>query len=406
MTNEAINRLNIYSDAFNQIRDVLNERDRRLFLAEAAVQAGFGAITILSQRTGVAVSTIRRGIDELSSQKSPDDGYIRCRGAGRKPVEEIYPDITRTVQEILDDETYGSPEGGKWTSCSLRGISKALADKGICIEKSTVQRIVRELGYSRQKNRKMEQVGAPSPDRDAQFEFIHSQTKEALGDGIPVISVDTKKKENIGNFKNDGTEYRPCGSPRLVSDHDFFMPELGKVAPYGVYVLNNNAAFVNLGTSADTGLFSVESIRRWWYTIGRENFWYAERIVVTCDCGGSNGSKNRLWKLALAELADEIGKEIEVLHYPPGTSKYNKVEHRLFCYITKHWQGKPLADVQTVVNLIQSTTTENGLSVVCMLDKNIYETGIKVTNENFDAIDIDYIGPHHGWSYIIKGFKV
>ncbi len=336
MTNEAINRLNIYSDAFNQIRDVLNERDRRLFLAEAAVQAGFGAITILSQRTGVAVSTIRRGIDELSSQKSPDDGYIRCRGARRKPVEEIYPDITRTVQDILDDETYGSPEGGRWTSCSLRGISKALADKGICIEKSTVQRIVRELGYSRQKNRKMEQVGAPSPDRDAQFEFIHSQTKEALGDGIPVISVDTKKKENIGNFKNDGTEYRPCGSPRLVSDHDFFMPELGKVAPYGVYVLNNNAAFVNLGTSADTGLFSVESIRRWWYTIGRENFWYAERIVVTCDCGGSNGSKNRLWKLALAELADEIGKEIEVLHYPPGASKYNKVEHCLFCYITKH----------------------------------------------------------------------
>ena len=406
MTNEAINKLNIYSDAFNQIRDVLNERDRRLFLAETAVQAGFGAITILSQRTGVAISTIRRGIAELSSQETPDDGYIRCSGAGRKPAEETYPDIIRSVQEILDDETYGSPEGGKWTSCSLRNISKALADKGITVEKSTVQRIVKELGYSRQKNRKMEQTGTPSPDRNEQFEFIHSQTKEAITDGLPVISVDTKKKENIGNFKNDGTEYRACGSPRLVSDHDFFIPELGKVAPYGVYVLNNNAAFVNLGTSADTGLFSVESIRRWWYTVGRENFWYAERIVITCDCGGSNGSKNRLWKLALAELAAEINKEIEVIHYPPGTSKYNKVEHRLFCYITKHWQGKPLVDVQTVVNLIRSTTTENGLSVVCMLDKNVYETGIKVSDENFDAIDIEYIGPHHGWSYIIKGFKV
>lgn len=406
MTNEAINKLYIYSDAFNQIRDVLNERDRRLFLAETAVQAGYGAISILSQRTGVAISTIRRGIAELSSEKSPDDGHVRCSGAGRRPVEELYPGIIKSIQEILDDETYGSPEGGKWLSCSLRNISKALSDQGIIIEKSTVQRIVKELGYSRQKNRKMEQVGAPSPDRNVQFEFIHSETNEALKNGFPVISVDTKKKENIGNFKNDGTEYRASGSPRPVSDHDFFIPELGKVAPYGIYVLNDNAAFVNLGTSADTGLFSVESIRRWWYTIGRENFWYTERIVVTCDCGGSNGVRNRLWKLALAELAEEINKEIEVIHYPPGTSKYNKVEHRLFCYITKHWQGKPLVDVQTVVNLIQSTITENGLSVVCMLDKNVYETGIKVTNESFDAIDIDYKGPHHGWSYIIKGFKV
>lgn len=178
------------------------------------------------------------------------------------------------------------------------------------------------------------------------------------------------------------------------------------MASYGVYVLNNNAAFVNLGTSADTGLFSVESIRRWWYAVGRENFWYSEKIVITCDCGDSNGNRNRLWKLALAELAEEIDREIEVIHYPSGTSKYNKVEHCLFCYITKHWQGKPLVDVETVVNLIQSTATENGLSVVCMLDKNVYETGIKVTNENFDAIDIEYIGSHHGWSYIIKGFKI
>ncbi len=406
MTDEVLNKLKIYSDAYSQVRDVLNERDRRLFLAEIAVQAGFGAITILSQRTGVAISTIRRGIAELSSQEAPDDGHIRYSGAGRRSVEEIYPDIKSSVQEILDDETYGSPEGGRWTSCSLRNISKALSEKGIFIEKSTVQRLVKELGYSRQKNRKMEQVGTPSPDRNEQFEFIHSQTKEALNEGVPVISVDTKKKENIGNFKNDGTEYRSCESPRLVLDHDFFIPELGKVAPYGVYVLNNNAAFVNLGTSADTGLFSVESIRRWWYTVGRENFWYCEKIVITCDCGGSNGNRNRLWKLALAGLAEEIGRDIQVIHYPPGTSKYNKVEHRLFCYITKHWQGKPLVDVETVVNLIQSTTTENGLSVVCMLDKNVYETGIKVTNETFDAIDIEYIGPHHGWSYIIKGFKI
>ena len=406
MTNEVINKLNIYADAFKQIRDVLNECDRRHFLAETAIQFGYGAISILSHRTGVAISTIRRGIVELSSQEPSGNGHIRCAGAGRKPVEQIYPDIVKLTQEILDDETYGSPEGGKWTSCSLRNISKALAEKGISIEKSTVQRIIKDLGYSRQKNCKMEQVGTPSPARGIQFEFIHSETKEALKDGVPVISVDTKKKENIGNFKNDGTEYRASGSPRPVSDHDFFLPELGKVSPYGVYVLNDNAAFVNLGTSTDTGAFSVESIRRWWYAVGQENFRSANRIVVTCDCGGSNGSRNRLWKLSLAVLAEEIDKEIEVIHYPPGTSKYNKVEHRLFCYITKHWQGKPLVDVQTVVNLIQSTTTEAGLSVVCMLDKKVYETGIKVADEDMDAIDIEYIGPHHGWSYIIRGFKL
>lgn len=192
----------------------------------------------------------------------------------------------------------------------------------------------------------------------------------------------------------------------MVSDHNFFMPEPGKIAHYGVYVPNNNTAFVNLGTSADTDLFSVESFRRWWYAVGRENFWYTDRIVVTCDCGGSNGYRNRLWKLALAELAEEIGKKIDVIHYLPGTSKYNKVEHQLFCYITKHWQGKRWLMYKTTIKLIQSTTTEKELSVACMLDKNVYETGIKVTDESIDAIDIEYTGSHHGWSYIIKGFKL
>ncbi len=354
MTDEVKKKLNVYADAFNQIRKVLNERDRRLFLAETSIRFGYGAISLLSQRTGAAISTIRRGIAELTSPKEPlDDGRIRNAGAGRKPVEKIYPDIVELTKEHLDDETYGSPEGDKWTACSLRKISKALAEKGIVVEKSTVQRIVKELGYSRQRNRKMEQVGNPSPDRNEQFEFIHAETNKALKEGTPVISVDTKKKENIGKFKNDGTEYRASGLPRTVSDHDFFISELGKVAPYSVYVLNDNAAFVNLGTSADTGAFSVESIRRWWYTIGKENFQYADKIVITCDCGGSNGCRNRLWKLSLSALAEEIDKEIEVIHYSLGTSKYNKVEHRLFCYITKHWQGKPLVDIQTVVNLIQ-----------------------------------------------------
>ena len=406
MTSELYEKLNVYAEAFRHIREFLNEKERRLFLAETAIQFGYGAGMVLSERTGVSYSTIRRGVKELLSGETAEEGRIRRSGAGRKAVEEIYPDIIGVTKEILDDETYGSPEGGKWRSRSLRNIAKELAEKGIIIEKSTAQRIVKELGYNRQQNRKMEQVGEASPDRDEQFEFIRSQRDGAIKEGVPVISVDTKKKENLGNFKNDGTEYRPSASPRYVSDHDFFIPELGKVAPYGVYVLNNNTAFVNLGTSADTGAFSAESVRRWWYAIGRENFGYAKRIVITADCGGSNGYRNRLWKLSLAALADEIDKEIEVLHYPPGTSKYNKVEHRLFCYITQHWQGKPLINVQTVVNLIRSTTTETGLSVACTLDKNIYETGIKVTDAQFNAIDIEYIGPHYGWSYIIKGFHI
>ena len=405
MTKEVATQVNIFADAYNQIRDLLNERERRIYLAETANRFGYGAMSILSKRTGVALSTIRRGMRELLSGEQSNDSRVRSAGAGRKKVEETYPQIVEITKAILDDETYGSPEGGKWVSCSLRNVAKALAGKGIVVEKSTVQRIIKELGYSRQKNRKMEQVGEPSPDRNIQFEFIHSETKKAVNANLPVISVDAKKKENIGNFKNDGTEYRPSGSPRHVSDHDFFVAELGKVAPFGVYVLNNNTAFVNLGTSADTGMFSVESIRRWWYTIGQLNFGNADRLIITCDCGGSNGYRNRLWKLSLATLAEEIGKEIEVIHYPPGTSKYNKIEHRLFCYITKHWQGKPLVDVQTVVNLISSTTTEAGLTVACVLDENTYEKGIKVANRDFKSIDIDFIGPHHGWSYVIKGFK-
>ncbi|MBP5719163.1 MAG: ISAzo13 family transposase, partial [Abditibacteriota bacterium] len=280
MTNELYEKLNVYADAFQHMREFLNEKERRLFLAETAIRFGYGAGMVLSKGTGVSYSTIRRGIKELLSGERTDDGRVRRSGAGRKATEEIYPDIIGVTQEILDDETYGSPEGGKWRSRSLRNITKELAEKGIVIEKSTTQRIVKELGYDRQQNRKMEQVGEAAPDRDEQFAFIRSQKDEAVREGTPVISVDTKKKENLGNFKNNGTEYRLSRSPRRVCDHDFFIPELGKVAPYGVYVLNDNTAFVNLGTSADTGAFSAESVRRWWYAIGRENFGYAKRIVI------------------------------------------------------------------------------------------------------------------------------
>ena len=403
MKAEILNQLNIYADAYMDIRNYLNERERREFLARGCLKFGRGAAFNLSKRTGVCMATIRRGLSELQSDEPLDENRIRIAGGGRKRIEETYPDIFGAVREMLEDTTYGSPEGGKWTSLSLQDISAGLAKQGIIADRSTLGRIVKELGYSRQKNRKMNQVGSPDPDRNEQFEFIHAETNDATQNGVPVISVDTKKKENIGNFRNEGTEYRLIGEPRNVNDHDFFIKELGKVSPYGVYV---NTAFVNLGTSSDTALFAVESIRRWWYAAGSKNFAYTTKIIVTCDCGGSNGARNRLWKLALAELAEEIDREIEVLHYPTGTSKYNKVEHRLFCYITKNWQGKPLVDIPTVVNLIKSTTTSAGLTVDCVVDRNIYRTGIKVTQDAFDSIDIEYIGPHHGRAYIIRGFKI
>lgn len=406
MKADVMDKVRVYADAYNNVRDFLNEKDRRVFIAQGCLQFGYGSASYLSKLTGVSMPTIRRGMKDLQEPTATDSNRIRQLGGGRKPIEVIYPGIHGVVREILETATYGSPEGGKWTSLSLQDISNSLANQGIFAEKSTLVRIVRELGYSRQKNRKMDQVGTPDPDRNVQFEFIQAETDDAIREGVPVISVDTKKKENIGNFANGGTEYRPSGDPRKVYDHDFFTAALCKVAPYGVYVLNNNTAFVNLGTSSDTSMFAVESIRRWWYTVGHCNFAYATKIVVTCDCGGSNAARSHMWKLALAELAEEIGRDIEVLHYPTGTSKHNKIEHRLFCYITENWQGKPLVDIPTAVNLIRSTTTSSGLIVNCMVDDNIYETGIKVSADAFDAIDIEYIGPHKGWSYTIRGFKL
>ena len=310
MTAEKLNELRVYADAYLDIRDYLNERERRELLARGCMKFGRGAAYNLSKFTGVSMASIRRGLSDIQSPYKLEEGRVRVAGGGRKPIEETYPDIFGNVLEILQSATYGSPEGGKWTSLSLQNISDELAERGIIAERSTLQRIVKELGYSRQKNRKMDQVGKPSPDRSVQFDFIQTETEEAIADGIPVISVDTKKKENIGNFKNDGTEYRPKSEPRNVYDHDFFIETLGKVSPYGVYVLNNNTAFVNLGTSSDTATFAVEGIRRWWYAIGRENFAYTTKIIITCDCGGSNGVRNRLWKLALADLAEEIDREI------------------------------------------------------------------------------------------------
>lgn len=285
---------------------------------------------------------------------------------------------------------------------SLRKIAEELLKKGYKVSQNIVSRALEALGYSKQQNQKMYQVGNQHPDRDAQFQHINETAQAYLERGDPVISIDTKKKENVGNFKNPGSEYRKEKSPRKVLDHDFPIPELGKVNPYGVYVLNNNTRFVNLGTSHDTAEFAGESVYRWWETVGKHTFPEARRLYLNCDGGGSNSSRRWVWKYQLQLLANKTGLEIEVSHFPPGTSKWNKVEHRLFCYILKNCQGQPLIDIETIVSLIGSTTTKKGLKVICQVDNNTYETGKKITEEEKESINIEFLEPFTQWNYIIR----
>jgi hypothetical protein len=266
----------------------------------------------------------------------------------------------------------------------------------------TVGSILEDLGYSKQANQKMLQIGEAHPDRNAQFEFVNKKAKGFINIGEPVISVDTKKKEKIGNFKNPGQEYRRSKDPRKVLDHDFPIKELGKISPYGVYNLNHNVGFVNVGTSYDTAEFAAESIFRWWEAVGKHTFRDVTKLMITCDCGGSNGYRTRLWKYQLSQLAKRIDVEIHVCHFPPGTSKWNKIEHRLFCYISKNWQGKPLIDVQSAIDLIGSIRTSTGLKVICVRDDTEYEIAKKVSDEDFESINIDKIAPFECWNYSLR----
>ena len=382
---------------------LLNEKQRRIFLASEAMSYGYGGISKVSKISRVSIPTIRRGIKEIETGQAIENGRVRKVGGGRKSVEYIYPEILEKIKEIVDGNTYGSPEKVlSWTTLSLHDIEKLLAEKySIKVSYRTVGDLLEKLGYSKQTNQKMLQVGTPNPNRNEQFEYISNKVKQFTDAGDPVISVDTKKKENIGAFKNNGQEYRKKKDPRKVLDHDFPIPELGKVSPYGIYVINSNTAFVNLGTSHDTAEFAVESISRWWETIGKNTFPKSKRLMITCDCGGSNGYRLHLWKFQLAQFARRTGLSIHVSHFPPGTSKWNKVEHRLFCYITKNWQGQPLVDIQTAVNLIGSTTTSAGLKVICKADYNDYPLSKKVSEEEYHSIPLDKINPFGNWNYII-----
>ena len=405
------------SSVLREMLPILDEKQRRMLSGVVASNLGYGGISFVSSITGQSRNTISSdaGDTELtknhSEGKTPEakeilltnSGRLRRPGGGRKPIESKYPDLQEKIEEIISDDTYGNPEKPlKYTSKSLRNIAGTLAEKGIIVCHTLVGKTLERMGYSKQQNQKMKQIGSQHPDRDAQFRYINDTTEEYLQRGEPVISVDTKKKENIGNFKNNGAEYRPKNNPRQVLDHDFPLPELGKVAPYGVYVLNNNTGFVNLGTSHDTPEFAGKSVLHWWECVGKHTFPNTKRLYITCDGGGSNGSRVWLWKYYLQELSDATGLEIQVSHFPPGTSKWNKVEHRLFCYISKNWEGQPLIDIETTISLIGSTTTKKGLKVICRLDENHYETGKKITDEQRENINIVFNGPNEKWNYIIS----
>ena len=371
----------------------LDEKQRRILYGSAATVLGHGGIVFVNEVTGSARNTITSGMKEVAEPENTDavsgsveSTRIRRPGAGRKTALEKNP-LLKPL---------------RWTTWSLRKIAGELLKSGIKVSQNIVSRALDALGYSKQQNQKMYQVGEQHPDRDAQFSFINQTSSEFLDKGEPVISIDTKKKENIGNFKNNGAEYRPVKDQRKVLNHDFPLPELGKVSPYGVYVLNNNTGFVNLGLSHDTPEFAGESVAQWWRCVGKHTFPDAKRLFITCDSGGSNGCRIWLWKHYVQELANETQMEIYVSHFPTGTSKWNKIEHRLFCYISKNRQGQPLIDVETVVNLIGSTTTEKGLSVICRVDENHYEPGKKITEEQKENLNIEFLGPNKKWNYIIR----
>jgi len=381
---------------------VLDERGRRRFAAAEAMAAGRGGIAAVWRATGMARSTIGRALGELRAGEDIDAGRVRRAGGGRKPMRETDPSLMEDLRSLVEPEARGDPQSPlQWTAKSLRKLSQGLGDLGHTIGRTLVGELLHELGYRLQSNRKTRE-GSSHPDRDAQFCYINDRVKAALAAGDPAISVDTKKKELVGDFKNAGREWRPSGSPEEVRVHDFVIPELGRAVPYGVYDIAGNAGWVSVGIDHDTAAFAANAIRSWWTLMGRERYPHPRGLLITADGGGSNGSRVRLWKLELQTLADEIGIPITVCHLPPGTSKWNKIEHRLFSFITGNWRGKPLVSHQVIVQLIAATTTKAGLKVRCELDPNSYPAGIKVSDAELQAVNLRRHDFHGEWNYTLS----
>ncbi len=383
----------------------LNERSTRAWSASEARRYGYGGISAVHRATGIDHKTIRRGLQELESESKLTVDKIRVCGGGRKCLTEKYPGIDEEFSRVIESSTRGDPESLLlWTSKSTYKLAEALTGAGYKISQTSVHKMLKAKGYSMQANcKKLE--GAQNPDRDAQFRHINEQVKAFQGKSCPVLSIDTKKKENIGNYKNGGQEYSQKGNPVLVNTYDFPDKELGKVAPYGIYDIGRNEGWVSVGISSDTARFAVNSIRTWWYVMGKKIYKDADAIMITADCGGSNSNRTRLWKWELQKLAIELNKAIYVCHFPPGTSKWNKIEHKMFSYITMNWRAKPLISRETVVKLIANTKTKSGLKIQAALDENVYEKGIKVSKEDFNTINIQKDAFHGEWNYIIKPEK-
>jgi hypothetical protein len=382
---------------------LLNERQIRLYLANEAKAIGHGGITQVSKVSGVSRVTITQGMREIEKGVVPMAvNRSRKAGGGRKQIIQSDPEIMQELEALLAPYTKGDPMNPLlWSSRSMRNLEASLTEKGYVISDTTIADILKRLDYRLQSNRKELAITISHPDRDAQFEFINRQAKEYMNDGNPVISIDAKKKENIGNFKNGGQEYRKKGDPIKVLDHDFPIAELGKATPYGIYDIMKNAGFVNVGISGDTAEFAVESIRRWWYKVGTKRYPDARGMYITADSGGSNGYRVRLWKAMLQELVNELGMNVTVSHFPAGTSKWNKIEHKLFAFISKNWRGKPLESLAVIVNLIGATRTEAGLTVECVIDNNTYKKGIKVTDDDMTKLNIVSNTFHGEWNYTI-----
>ena len=381
----------------------LNERQRRLYAAVEAKVLGHGGIKRVWKATGVARCSILAGLKELK-QEAQEGEVVRVRraGAGRKKLVEQYPGVREALDRLVRPVTRGDPESLlRWTCKSLTQLARALNAQGHTISHTSVGSLLKEMGYSLQGNRKTLE-GTSDPDRNAQFEYINKKAEAALIAGQPVISVDTKKKEMVGQYKNAGKEWRPEGEPEKVKVYDFVDEKLGRANPYGVYDLANNIGWVSVGTDHDTASFAVSTIRQWWSAMGKATYPEAKELMIMADGGGSNGSRVRLWKLELQRLADELKLTIRVSHFPPGTSKWNKIEHRLFSHISMNWRGQPLVSHEVIVNLIAATTTNKGLKVYAGLDSNLYQTGIKVTDREFSAINLVRDDFHGEWNYAIN----
>jgi hypothetical protein len=392
------------AERFRLLREmgIFDERGQRLWAAIEARAAGRGGIAAVVRATDVSESTVRRGLEELDHRERLERGRVRRPGAGNRSIRETNPTIERDLGKLLEDSTRGDPESPlRWTSKSTAKLAAGLVAFGHHVSEVTVQRVLKSMGFRLQANRKTRE-GKQHPDRDAQFRYINQTAKAALAAGQPVISVDSKKRELVGNFKAVGREWSRSGEPVEVSTHDFKDKELGHAIPHGVFDPLANEGWVTVGIDRDTSQFAVNSIRTWWQHLGKQRYPDAETLTITADCGGSNSNRTRLWKAELQKLVNETGVAITTCHFPPGTSKWNAIEHRLFSFIATNWRGKPLESLEVIINLIAGTTTNHGLKVYARLDTGSYPKGVEVSDEEFAAINIHRHDFHGEWNYTIN----